>query len=170
MKNGLVYLRPTRLTYVRVTGPYETGIPEAWSRLLEWVDKRGLNSPVGGAYGLVRDNPKRVAPDKCRYDACIPIAPMFEDRALRELGLITLPGGPYTRMRQAGGYERIRSMVCSLHAEFSPPPELRLDDRRPIVTIYFDDPRRFDLADLRADVCVPVSAARSTRDVPQAAA
>lgn len=170
MKVGLVYLRPARMTYIRVTGPYETSIPEAWDRMLAWVDKNGLSSPVGRGYGLARDNPDRVGADCCRYDACIQVTPLFEERAARELGLITLPAGPYTRLREAGGYDKIRSVVANLHTAFEPPAELRLDDRRPVVTIYLDDPRRFDPVDLRADVCVPVTAARANRDPAQAAA
>jgi AraC family transcriptional regulator len=170
MKNGLVYLRPTRLAYVRVTGAYERSIPEAWERLLTWVEKNGLNSPVGRGYGLTRDNPARVGAENCRYDACVQVSPMFEERAMRELGVFTLPPGPYTRMRQAGGYEPIRAMMPTLHSSFEAPPELRLDDRRPIVTIYLDDPRRYHDSDLRADVCVPVAAVRAVRDPAQAAA
>jgi AraC family transcriptional regulator len=170
MKSGLVYLRPMRLAYVRVTGPYETSIPQAWEKLLTWVDRNGLNSPVSHGYGLARDNPLRVGPDKCRYDACVQVSPMIEERAMRELGVFTLPAGPYTRMRQTGGYEPIRAMMPKLHAEFHAPPELRLDDKRPIVTIYLDDPRRFDASDLRADICFPVAAVRVPREASQAAA
>ncbi|MEQ1671950.1 MAG: GyrI-like domain-containing protein, partial [Hyphomicrobium sp.] len=115
MKSGLVYLRTQRMTYMRVTGPYETSIPEAWSRMLEWVDRHGLSSPVGRGYGLARDNPAIVGPDRCRYDACIQVSPLFEDRAARELGLVTLPAGPYTRLRHAGGYEPIRSLIGTLY-------------------------------------------------------
>jgi AraC family transcriptional regulator len=172
MKRGLVYLRPARLTYVRAIGSYETAIPQAWDRLLNWVEKNGLNSAVGRGYGLARDNPLRVEPAKCRYDACIQVSPLFEERALRELGLVTLPPGPYARMRHAGSYEAISSCVATLHGKFSAPAELRLDDRRPIVTIYLDDPRRFDPADLRADICTPVTAAmaRPKTEISQAAA
>ncbi|MBK9079013.1 MAG: GyrI-like domain-containing protein [Hyphomicrobium sp.] len=164
MNSGLVYLRPTRLVYLRATGPYETSIPDAWSRLLAWHDKCGLGSPAGRGYGLARDNPERVGHDKCRYDACIEANPLIEERALRELGLITLPGGSYTRMRQATSYDSLRAIVSGLHAEFEAPRDLKLDERRPIVTIYLDDPRRTDDAKLRADVCVPVAAQRSSRD------
>ena len=160
MKSGLVYLRPSRLAYVRVTGAYETSIPEAWSRMLSWIEKNGLSSPVGIGYGLARDNAIIVGADKCRYDACIQVTPLFEERAIRELGVVTLPGGSYTRMRLAGGYEPIRSIMTTIHSEFAPSPLLRIDDKRPIVTIYLDDPRRFDGNDLRADICVPVTAAR----------
>ena len=47
MKSGLVYLRPTRLAYVRMTGPYQSSIPQAWDQLLSWIDKNGLSSPLG---------------------------------------------------------------------------------------------------------------------------
>jgi AraC family transcriptional regulator len=170
MKSGLVYLRPARLAYVRVTGPYATSIPEAWSRLLSWVDKYGLNSPVGHGYGLARDNPLRVGVDKCRYDACVQVTPLFEERALRELGLVTLPAGPYTRLRQAGGGTPIRSVIADLYTDFTAPAVLKRDDRRPVVTIYLDDPRRFDANDLRADVCIPVMAARGSANPSLAAA
>jgi DNA gyrase inhibitor GyrI len=170
MKSGLVYLRPARMTYIRVTGPYEKSIPEAWARMLEWVDRHGLSSPIGRGYGLARDNPERVGAQHCRYDACVMVTPLFEERASRELGLITLPAGPYARLRRAGGYDQIPSVVAGLHTGFESPPDLRLDDRRPIVTIYLEDPRRFDPVDLRADVCVPVSAAGAIRDSVQAAA
>jgi AraC family transcriptional regulator len=169
MKSGLVYLRPTRLAYVRVTGPYETSIPEAWSRLLEWTEKNGFSSPVGHGFGLARDNPARVGADKCRYDACVQVTPLSEERAMRELGVITLPPGSYTRVRHAGGYEPIRSLIPGLYNNFDAPSDLKLDDKRPIVTIYLDDPRRFDANDLRADICVPVTAIRLSRNTAEAA-
>jgi AraC family transcriptional regulator len=169
MTSGLVYLRPTRLAFVRVTGPYETSIPEAWNRLLEWTEQNGFSSPVGHGYGLARDNPLRVSADKCRYEACVPVTPLSEDRAMRELGVITLPGGSYTRVRHAGGYGPMRSMIPALYSNFEAPADLKLDDKRPIVTIYLDDPRRFDDSDLRADICVPVTAARLSRSADKAA-
>jgi AraC family transcriptional regulator len=91
MNSGLVYLRPTRLVYLRATGPSETSIPGAWSQLLAWHDKCGLGVPGGCGYGLARDNPDLVGADKCRYDACMKSTPLIEGRALRELGLIMLP-------------------------------------------------------------------------------
>ena len=164
MNSGLVYLRPTRLVYLRATGPYETSIPDAWSRLLAWHERCGLGMPAGRGYGLARDNPERVGAEKCRYDACIETNPLIEERALRELGLITLPGGSYTRMRQVSCYDNLRNVVSRLHTGFVAPQKLKFDDRRPIVTIYLDDPRCTGDAKLRADVCVPVTAQRTSRD------
>jgi DNA gyrase inhibitor GyrI len=67
-------------------------------------------------------------------------------------------------MRQAADYDSLRTLVSCLHTGFVATHGLMLDDRRPIVTIYLDDPRRNDGAKLRADVCVPVTAQHTSRD------
>ena len=170
MSSGLVYLRPTRLVYLRLTGPYETTVPEAWSKLYAWYAKCGTGAPAGRAYGLARDNPHRVGADNCRYDACIETSPLIDERALRELGLITLPGGPYARSRHVASYDLLRTSLADLRDVYSAPRDLKVDDRRPIVTIYLDDPRRMDDPLVRADVCVPISAARANREGSQVAA
>ena len=159
MSHPLVYLRPTRITYVRVTGPYETSIPQAWEKMFAWIDKNGLSSPVGHGFGLARDNPKIVDPKNCRYDACIEMKPHFEERAIRELGGLMIPGGSYCRLRRVGDYNLLRTEVASLHQTFEAPAGLQLDDKRPLVTIYLEDPRRAEEGYLRADHCVPVTAA-----------
>jgi AraC family transcriptional regulator len=158
MHNGLVYLRPSRLIYVRATGPYETSIPKAWDDMLSWIDRNGFGSVLGRGVGMARDNPSIVPAERCRYDACIEAKPQYEDRALRELGMLTMPGGPYVRQRKSGGYDAIRLYVTQMHATFQAPNGLRLDDNRPLVTFYLDDPRRMATEDLRADVCMPVTA------------
>jgi DNA gyrase inhibitor GyrI len=157
MKHAMVYLRPARLAFVRVVGPYETSIPKAWDKIVTWMDAHGIQ-PVGErGYGLARDNPMLVAAEACRYDACIQVSPEFEDRAERDLGMITLPGGPYVRTRMSGSYDAMPSRLIAAFDKTDFSADLRLDARRPLVSIYLDDPRRFEARDLRADVCVPVA-------------
>lgn len=158
MKTALVYLRPTRIAYVRVTGSYQRSVPEAWDRMLGWLEKNGLSSPVGRGFGMMRDNPYTMDPETCRYDACIELNPFIEERAIRELGAQTLPGGSYLRTRHVGDYGHLRASTVGFYENFDSPKGLRFDDRRPLVTIYLDDPRRFAPEELRADVCVPVTA------------
>ena len=123
-----------------------------------WLTKNGLHSPIGRGFGLARDNPAAVGIDKCRYDACVELEPIFEERAIRDLGAQTLPGGSYVRERRIGGYQDLCNQVSALHAAFEAPSGLMRDDRRPLVTIYLDDPRRMAAAELRSDFCVPVKA------------
>lgn len=158
MSKGMVYLRPFRLVYARTTGPYEQSIPAAWSQLLGWLAHNGYQSPLGRGFGLARDNPAITGADQCRYDACVELDPYMEERATHELGVQTMPGGSYMRLRHSGDYASVTRAVSKLHHGFEAPAGLRLDDKRPLVTMYLDDPRRFEKHDLRADICFPVTA------------
>jgi AraC family transcriptional regulator len=158
MKNGLVYLRPSRLTYVRHNGSYATTIPTAWTEMMAWLAKTGLHN-VGRVYGLLRDCPSKVAPENCRFDACIELDPLFEERAIRELGAQTLPGGSYLRVRNTGTHADLKSKLADFHKSFDIPEGLKLDERRPLVAIYLDNPLRADDATMRAEVCLPVGVA-----------
>lgn len=158
MKSGLVYLRPSRLAYVRVTGPYAESAPRAWDRMLGWLDSNRLATSIERGYGMMRDDPGVVAPEQCRFDACVDLNPLFEERAVRELGAQILPGGTYVRTRLAGNARSLCSEVLGFYAKFNAPQGLRFDGRRPMVTIFLEDPRRYNAEDLRADVCIPVSA------------
>jgi AraC family transcriptional regulator len=120
----LVYLRPTRLMYVRETGPYDRTIPKAWQRLTTWLNDNGLYAPIGRGDGLARDNPADVINQNCRCDACVEIPPEVEDRALRDLGITTLPGGAYACRRLAGSYSRMHSVVANVYSEFVALPGL----------------------------------------------
>lgn len=163
MKHSLVYLRPFSVVYVRATGDYASSIPQAWERLFNWLDKNGLNSPIGRGYGLARDNPAIVGGEHCRYDACIELDPFLETRALRDLAVQTLPGGSYLRQRQSGDYNQLNDAMANFHSKFVPPQDLQLDGKRPLVTIFLDDPRRLPPAELRADICAPVAASFAIR-------
>jgi AraC family transcriptional regulator len=154
----LIYLRPTRLIYVRETGRYEDTIPKAWAKLFSWLNANGLYASLGRGFGLARDNPLEIGRQNCRYDACVEIRSELEDRALRELGITTLPGGAYACRRLSGSYDRMRSVVANVYSEFAPLPGLCFDENRPVVSLYVDNPIRFRDRDLRADICVPVIA------------
>ncbi len=157
MKHGLVYLRPASMVSVRATGPYEQSIPEAWEKMFSWLAKNRLSAPVGRGYGLAHDHFANVAPTMRRYDACIQVTPLHEARAMRELSVLTLPGGPYLRRRLVGDYQHVCGLIASGSGAVELPNDLRIDQRRPIVTIYLDDPSSTAPSQLRADVCWPIS-------------
>lgn len=153
----LLYLRPTRLIYVRATGSYGDVIPKAWERLFRLLDDRGLHESIGRGYGMAHDNPLDVGSKNCRYDACVEIRSGIEERSLPEFGITTLPAGPYACHRLSGRYDQMRSAVENVYARFRPLPGLCIDQHRPVVSIYMDNPNNYADQDLRSDICVPVS-------------
>lgn len=154
----LVYLRPTRLVYVRGIGTYESTIPAVWNRLVAWLDAHGLKNQVGRSYGLAHDDPARAGGENCRYDACVAPPTTMEPSTLSEIGLTMLPGGPYACQRVEGDFDDLRGMIATAHSNAVPFEGLTIDPARPVVSIYMDTPARSRGGDLRADICLPVMA------------
>ncbi|MEQ1576923.1 MAG: GyrI-like domain-containing protein [Hyphomicrobium sp.] len=158
MKANLVYLRPLRVAYVRSVGPYAQSSAEAWARMFDWLNDNSLHSLPGCGYGLLLDNHLVTDPDKCRYDACVEVSSVPENRAEGSLQVRNLPGGAYVRDRYRGCYLQMREKILSVRQDWSNDSDLVLDDRRPIVHIFMDDPRRGNADQLRSDFCIPVIA------------
>ena len=158
MNTNLVYLRPLRIAYVRSVGPYAQSSKEAWSRLFEWLSENGFHTFPGCGYGLVLDDPKVIDASSCRYDACIEISSLPENRAEGSLQVRKLPGGAYVRERFVGCYSQVRERTLAVREQWASTSGLVVDDKRPVVQIFLDDPRRSEADKLCSDVCIPVIA------------
>lgn len=158
MKSNLVYLRPLRVAYMRSTGDYAHSSGEAWERMFHWLAHNGLNTYPGCGYGLYLDDPATVAGPDCRYEACIEMSTLPEHRAQGSLQVRKLPGGAYVRERYIGCYSTMGEKALKVRRGWSSTGGLALDERRPVVQIFLDDPRRNVAAELRSDVCMPVFA------------
>jgi AraC family transcriptional regulator len=94
MKISIQTLPETRMAYMRHTGPYGSSeITQLWMRFAAWAGSAGLMKPRPRLFGVSQDNPQLTAPDKCRYDACIPVDDTFKPSG--EIGVQTLWGGRY---------------------------------------------------------------------------
>lgn len=167
MTKSLVYLRPLRVACVRAVGPYETSVPQAWTAMETWLAGQGLLAARGSRYGLLRDNPNNVADAACRYDACVALEPNIDERFARDIDIMTLPGGPYARLRHVGSADALIQSAGNVYSSFTPQAGLQIDERRPLVTIYLGQAR--DQSALRADVCVPLTSAATRVRLGQAA-
>jgi AraC family transcriptional regulator len=156
MKTGFVYLRPRKVVFVRETGPYTVSSLVAWKRIFAWLESEGRLANLGEGYGLARDNPREVAPEACRYDACLEFEEWMERQLPADFRVQMLPGGSYIRQRHSGPHERIREQLASLRDDWVPHNALSLDPRRPLIAIHLNHPQNTAPEQLRTDLCVPV--------------
>ena len=156
MNSNLVYLRPLRVAYVRSVGPYAQSSEDAWARLFDWLSSNGLHTFPGCGYGLLLDNELKTGAAKCRYEACIETSSVPENCAEGSLQVRKLPGGAYTRVRHRGHYSAVYDRIRDSRDSWSRDSGLVIDDKRPVVHIFLDDPRRGDPSEWRSDVCYPV--------------
>jgi AraC family transcriptional regulator len=82
---------PTRVAYLRYTGPYGQPLLRFWrATVAPWLADHGLvDCP---RYGVSLDNPRDTAPDRCRYDACVELPAGLR---LPDAEEATIPGGRY---------------------------------------------------------------------------
>lgn len=159
---GLVYLRPVQVAYFRYQGSYAKSSVDAWAAMFSWLDASGLRAAVGRGYGLQRDNPQEVGLGACRYDACVEVPDGLDPGLLDKVSMQKLPGGAYARTRHVGSYEDVSRVITSMRDGWMSSNQLMIDTRRPIVTIYLVDPKNADTKQLKADVCLPVTAVEAT--------
>ena len=156
MATGLVYLRPKRVVFYRVYGPYSESAPKAWEFVLDWIERMGIVDEVTCGYGLLRDNPAQFASQKRRYEACIELPVSLVGRDIGEMRFQELPGGAYARQRHVGPKIGLSDAIRDLRDNWVGKNFLDVDPRRPLIEIGLDHPSFVAPEKLRTDVCVPV--------------
>ena len=160
MTSGFVYLRPTKLAFVRSNGRPSIASQEAWARLYKWLDQSEFSRLAGPGYGLNRSHQANGSTENCSYDACIELRPEMEGRLPRDFRVQTLPGGPYARHGHIGSRAGLGEALVQLRDGWMMQRKLLICTDRPVVEIFLSDARRVAEEKLRTDICVPVKAVR----------
>lgn len=160
MSIGFVYLRPLNVAAVRERGPYATSAAAAWKQMFDWLYQSGTIAQVGTGYGLLLDDPRHVAAQNCRYEACIELADEYRHLIPESFSIRRLPGGAYARMRHSGGTKGLSLAISDLRNSWVPSQGLAIDNHRPVIEIYLDNPINVPLDQQRIDICMPVTAAQ----------
>ena len=150
-------MRPKQVVFVRAVGPYGVSSQRAWKDMLAWIARQKIRPQIDCGYGLAHDHPGGTSAEEYRYDACIVLPEGFVSPRDDTLPFQTLPGGAFARMRHVGSYQTVRSSVALVRDRWlAGQPNLLVDRRRPLMTVYFDNPGEQPIDDLRCDVCIPV--------------
>ena len=147
---------PTRVAYVRHTGPYEN-CSQAWDKICTWMGKEGHLGPGTRFIGVSYDDPEITPPERIRYDACITVDDAFQPEG--EIAVQVLAGGDYARSTHHGPYETLSRTYHRLMGEWLPRSGRHLRNA-PCLEFYLTDPDSTPASDLLTDVCVPLEARR----------
>lgn len=89
-------LKPFKLAYVRLIGPYGQGIPEAIDKIHKWSATKDLTDIK--RVHIFHDDPDVTPPEDCRADIGV-IVP-YSVKASEGIQLQQLPGGKYITARK----------------------------------------------------------------------
>ncbi len=157
MEIEIKQLPPYRVAYMRRIGPYGAqGIPALWQRLRAWCSARGLAFDSLTTLGVAYDDPRVVAPERCRYDACVVVDEGFPTD--RSIDFATLAGGSCAVAAFLGSAGEIEAAWERLYGNWLPASGYLPADR-PCVELMRGDPWLADGSGrLRCELCLPIAA------------
>lgn len=140
----------TRVAFVRHQGPYMQS-DKAWETLMSWANRRGLVGPQARMLGLSYADPEVVAPEDCRYDACLVVGPEVEPEG--EVGVQEIPAGEFAVTLHVGPYEGLKQTYAELMGQWLP-RQARAAGDPPSVERYFNNPATTKPEELRTEVAI----------------
>jgi AraC family transcriptional regulator len=155
MEVQVLDLPAARVAYQRLIGPYGPAIGTFWrGTMAPWMQAHGL---VGSTcYGVGYDDPSITPPDKCRYDACVEVAPDFLPG--QQADIMTLPGGRYAVARFKAQPLAIAEAWMWLTREWLPSSGLQCDDRPCFERFDATTGMNPATGEFTCDICIPVRA------------
>lgn len=127
MKFAIVERPAVRVAYLRYTGPFGEPLGRFWRGTVgPWLADHGLvDCP---RYGVTLDDPVFTHPDKCRYDACVELAPGL---SLPDAPETIVRGGLYAVAPFKGDGNAIVAAWSGFIGDFVAEGTHQLDDSRP---------------------------------------
>lgn len=147
-------LPTVRVAYMRHVGPYGASlIPDLWKRLHRWMAPRGLEGEQAVTLGVAYDDPQVVAPERCRYDACVVVPETFRDDSI---DFKHIAGGRYAITPFVGTVDEIGTNWDRFYREWLPTSGFQPADR-PCFEIQRGDARvPGDPMRIRCELCLPI--------------
>jgi AraC family transcriptional regulator len=141
-----------RLAAIAHQGPYH-GIGAAFDRLSAWAQSRGLLRADSRFFGRYFDDPKSVAPEQCRSEACMTLAATDAvDDAVR---LVVVPAFRAAMLRFRGPYAELERPYEWFYGTWLPASGEEPADL-PCLEEYPNDPRTTPPAELITDIIMPL--------------
>jgi AraC family transcriptional regulator len=153
---NFVYMRPTPVLYFGAIGPYEESIGRAWDRMLSWLEAHNLRSAAPRGYGIIHDHCGAIAPPLRRYDACVELLPGFSPDPTSGIVRKVTPSGAYAQVNLKGCHRQIADRFRRLREQWSADDTLVIDETRPYMEIFLNDPAATPREELLTQLCVPV--------------
>ncbi|CAN7704160.1 GyrI-like domain-containing protein [Pseudoduganella sp. LjRoot289] len=123
MEVNVIDIPPTKVAYLRYTGPFGPAIGDFWRDVFNpWQQAHGLDGRT--TYGVAQDDPGTTPPERCRYDACVEVDEGYVAEAPAATDV--LPGGRYAATRYRGNGSDIGAAWGAFYSQALPASGLQV--------------------------------------------
>ena len=149
LERGVRYIdRPeTPLACLRSPSGYDyASIQQTWAELIARARQLGICGDEVDAFGIGHDSPQITAPERCRYDACVPYdgklrlsAPLFHS---------VIPAGRYAVFPYRGEVGGVEARVREIFSLWFPSSSVTPDEQFTSIDHYVNDEPQDGVVDM----------------------
>ncbi|RXZ80439.1 AraC family transcriptional regulator [Paenibacillaceae bacterium] len=151
------HLPPVKVLAIRHCGLSDMGLSQdlshAFDKAYRQAHHNGLLPSKPEMIGVSYDDPYVTPLERCRYDACVTVAPDSESRDGLEIS--TLPGGKYAVIDVSGSIHLLW-LLSGLLAQSWLPQSGYVLDNRPFIEKHFNNPNTDPERHYRGEWCLPI--------------
>jgi len=147
---------PVRAAAMRRVGPYSE-IGTLFGDLMSWAGRYRMLGPSTRVLGLCHDDPEMTPPERCRYDACLQLAPGQSVHSENGVSEILIQGGEYAVAVHNGAHCNLPETYALVCGEWCPRFGRELRDA-PCIENYLNQAWNTAVKDLRTEIYVPLQA------------
>ena len=149
-------LVPSPVVSVAAVGSYEVTMREAWDYLRDLLSRHQIRESSRPVFALLRDMPHEVPAEKRRLELCAALNEAGRRKLEGHANVQTFAGGGYLTTIHHGGPETVPQVFGRMYAACSLDMSIALDNTRPRVLIFNNDPAATPAGALRTELCMPV--------------
>ena len=155
MKVRIETIDPFELLTTRKTGPYHLSAPAAWTRLFTWLQANTHITPLE-LVGFGLDDPFETKEDLIRYVAGVKFQGEPGDSLEEDITPLSITGGRYAVHTMKGPYQQMPERFRALKTTWLETTDHQLDETRPFLEIYLNDPYNVKEEDYLTDLHLPI--------------
>lgn len=146
------YIPDLHLAYIRHIGSYDK-VASSFQRLMLWAATHFVLKLKPTTLGIVHDNPDLTDEEKIRFDSCVLVNKIVQQKG--EIGYKKIEGGKFAIFRYKGAYENFYAVYDYIYNVCLFEKGWELADK-PALEWYIKSPPFYKPENYVTDFCVPI--------------
>ncbi len=143
-----------KIAFYSVVGDYSNiDYSVCWSKMWAFINAKKLFGMRMEFLGIYFDDPRKVAAEECRFEACVTINKDAEDG--EEIKIKEIEGGKYLMFHYTGSYDNLRDVHNVIYNEYLVDKDYKLRNA-PLIEKYLNNAEKVDAKKLRTEIYIPI--------------
>lgn len=143
-----------KIAFLSVVGEYNNlDYKSCWAKMWAFINEKKLFGMRMEFLGIYYDDPRKVAAEECRFEACVTINKESEDG--EEIKIKEIEGGKYLMFQYTGSHDKLREVHNVIYNEYLLDKDYKLRNS-PLIEKYLNNAEKVESKKLRTEIYIPI--------------